>query len=202
MVTVREATAADAAAVCRVHEASIRGLGPEGYDERQVEAWAGDRSPADYDHLGDAGARYDTVALVDTGGETDGERETHTQGEADGEGKADSPGRVVGFGTLVPDSRDYLDDDAGVDPAGAVEAVYVHPDHAGAGVGSLLLSDLEREARDRGLASLGMHASLNAVGFYERHGYERVREVAHEFGGDDCGVTGTVVELWRRLDPV
>lgn len=190
MVTVREATAADAAAVCRVHEASIRGLGPEGYDERQVEAWVGDRSPADYDHLGDAGARYDTVAVVDT------------EGETDGEGTRPSSGRVVGFGTLVPDRRDYLDDDAGVDPAGAVEAVYVHPDHAGAGVGSVLLSDLEREARDRGLASLGMHASLNAVGFYERHGYERVREVTHEFGGDDCGVTGTVVELWRRLDTV
>ncbi|WP_435063108.1 GNAT family N-acetyltransferase [Halobaculum sp. EA56] len=180
MVRVREATPGDAAAVCRVHEASIRGLGPRAYDAEQVDAWAGDRSPGDYDHLGDGDA-YNIVAEVD--------------------------GAVVGFGTLVPEPPDYLSEPPaalelpdGSGTVGAVEAVYVDPDRAGEGLGSALLADLEREARERGLRALGLHASLNAVGFYERHGYEREREVVHEFGGDDCDVTGTVVELWTRLD--
>lgn len=169
VLRVREAEPSDAAAVCRVHEAAIRGLGPRGYDDDQVDAWAGDRSPADYDFDTED---YDVVA--------------------------DRDGEVVGFGTLVPERPDYLTD-RGDSPAGAVEAVYVHPDHAGEGVGSAILADLEREARDRGLASLGLQASLNAVEFYERRGYEREREVSHAFGGDDCEVRGTVVEMWRHL---
>ncbi|GAA0192084.1 GNAT family N-acetyltransferase [Halobaculum roseum] len=194
MVTVREATGDDAAAVCRVHEASIRGLGTRGYDAEQVEAWAGDRSPADYDHLGNDAPRYDTVA-VDSGAVDAGAGDGEPSGR-----DTDDGGRVVGFGTLIPSRRDYLADGPGAGPPGTVEAVYVHPDRAGEGVGTALLADLERAAGDRGLGALGMHASLNAVGFYERHGYTRVRAVTHEFGGDDCEVTGTVVELWKRIE--
>ncbi|PSQ06968.1 GNAT family N-acetyltransferase [Halobacteriales archaeon QS_6_71_20] len=187
MTRVREADPADAAAVRRVHEASILGLGPRGYDAEQVDAWAGDRTPADYGHLGGAG-RHSVVAERD--------------GDADGDSRGD--GAVVGFGELTPERADYLagppatvgGDDAAV---GAVEAVYVHPAHAGEGVGSALLAALEREASARGLDALGLHASLNAVGFYERRGYEREREATHAFG-DDPDVTGTVVELWKRLD--
>ncbi|WP_277553540.1 GNAT family N-acetyltransferase [Halobaculum limi] len=187
MVRIREANGDDAAAVCRVHAASIRGLGPRGYDADQVEAWAGDYESADYDHLADDGLRYDTVAV---------DREA----DLDGDGKSNEDGDVVGFGTLIPYRRDYLVADPPAHPVGTIEAVYVHPEYAGEGVGSALLRDLEREARDHGLASLGMHASLNAVSFYGHHGYARTTEVRHEFGGDDCDVTGAVVEMWKRLD--
>jgi hypothetical protein len=46
----------------------------------------------------------------------------------------------------------------------------------------------------------GRPASLNAVPFYELHGYERVREHDHEFSGHgSTGVTGTVVEMKKEL---
>ena len=72
-------------------------------------------------------------------------------------------GAVAGFGHLVP-------------AVGEVHAVYVHPDHARRGVGSALLAELEGYARGRGLDRLSLQSSLNAVGFYERAGYERVGE--------------------------
>lgn len=72
-------------------------------------------------------------------------------------------GAVAGFGHLVLD-------------AGEVHAVYVHPDHARHGVGSALLVELEGYARGRGHTELALQSSLNAVGFYERAGYERVGE--------------------------
>ena len=70
-------------------------------------------------------------------------------------------GEVAGFGHVVPD-------------VGEVHAVYVHPDHAGHGVGSALLAELEGYARGRGLTELCLQSSLNAVEFYERAAYEKV----------------------------
>jgi N-acetylglutamate synthase-like GNAT family acetyltransferase len=69
-------------------------------------------------------------------------------------------GAVVGFSTL----------NAAV---GEVEAVYVAPEAAGRGLGLQLLRVLEDRARTRGLHALHLNASLNAVPFYERAGYER-----------------------------
>jgi len=70
---------------------------------------------------------------------------------------------VAGFGHVVP-------------AVGEVHAVYVHPDHTRCGVGSTLLAELEGFARGLGLPSLSLQSSLNAVGFYEMAGYERVDE--------------------------
>ena len=72
-------------------------------------------------------------------------------------------GAVAGFGHLVP-------------AVSEVHAVYVHPDHARRGVGSALLAELEGYARGRDLDHLSLQSSLNAVGFYERAGYERIGE--------------------------
>lgn len=94
---------------------------------------------------------------------------------------AERRSEVAGFGDLVPDSED-------VDADGEVRAVYVHPRHAGRGVGTALLAELEGYARGAGLGSLELSASLNAVGFYERAGYERVRETTHDTGGVDLDV--------------
>ena len=89
-------------------------------------------------------------------------------------------GAVVGFGHVVLD-------------AGEVHAVYVHPDHADHGVGSALLAELEGYARGRGCGGLSLQSSLNAVGFYERAGYERVGE-----GESPGGLS--VVEMRKELD--
>lgn len=48
-IEVREASEEDAEEILRVHSTSIRRLGPEAYDEHQVDAWdREDREPDDY----------------------------------------------------------------------------------------------------------------------------------------------------------
>ena len=47
-VSVREAVAGDAQQICDVHLSSIEGLGTQSYTEKQVAAWAHDRSPDEY----------------------------------------------------------------------------------------------------------------------------------------------------------
>ena len=71
---------------------------------------------------------------------------------------AEVSGALAGFGQLNPVSRE-------------LEALYVHPDHAGRGIGRALLLHLEGLTRKVGVASLRLTATLNAVPFYERSGW-------------------------------
>ncbi len=73
---------------------------------------------------------------------------------------------VVGFAQLAPDE-------------GEIEGIYVRPDRQGEGIGRMLLSALEAQARVRGISSLELAATLNAVGFYERAGYTQRRVAVH-----------------------
>lgn len=52
-----------------------------------------------------------------------------------------------------------------------LRAVYVSPEFAGRGVGTMILNALEEIARENGLTNLHLGASLNAVSFYEKHGW-------------------------------
>ena len=54
------------------------------------------------------------------------------------------------------------------------EKLYVHPDHARRGVARLLVERVEVVASRESVRSLTLVASLNAVPFYERVGYEGV----------------------------
>jgi putative acetyltransferase len=65
---------------------------------------------------------------------------------------------VVGFSELAPD-------------VGEVRAVYVRPDRVRQRIGSELLGAVEAAARARALPRLRIESSINAVPFYERHGY-------------------------------
>ena len=78
---IRDATDDDASAIRQVHEASIRGLGPEAYDDRQVEAWATGCASADY------------AASIDE----DGNEFV----------VAEDDGTILGFGSLSHDASGY-----------------------------------------------------------------------------------------------
>lgn len=81
----------------------------------------------------------------------------------------ETDGEVAGFGSLHRDEGELL-------------AMYVHPDHARQGVGAALLEHLEGVAREDGTDTITLLGSVNAVPFYEHHGYERVRTTTHEQG--------------------
>ena len=52
-----------------------------------------------------------------------------------------------------------------------ISAIYIHPDVVGKGVGTKLLSKLEEIARNNNVVKIAVHSTLNAKGFYQRHGY-------------------------------
>lgn len=56
-----------------------------------------------------------------------------------------------------------------------IDMLYVHPHHAGAGVGSALLAALEKIASARGAKSVSVDASDTAQPFFERRGYASVQ---------------------------
>ena len=74
---------------------------------------------------------------------------------------AERNGSPVGFAQVDLDRQHF-------------EKLYVRPDHARRGVASRLVERVESAARDAGLPSLTLVASLNALPFYERVGYEGV----------------------------
>ncbi|HYP02727.1 MAG TPA: GNAT family N-acetyltransferase [Pyrinomonadaceae bacterium] len=83
---------------------------------------------------------------------------------------AEEGAEIIGFGTL-----NQAD--------GEVEAVYVHPQAVRRGVGMKLLLTLEGRARETGLRSLHLCASLNGIAFYERAGFVRQRDSSHRLPG-------------------
>lgn len=167
---IRDATSANAEAVRTVHYALIIGLGPEAYDNRQVEAWAGGCRDADYTAAIEADVLDHVVALRD--------------------------GVVVGFGSLKWEVPDDYEADIGAE----VTAVYVLPSVAREGVGTTIYAEVEQRARKQNIRVVGLSASLPAVPFYEAHWYNSVTEYDHEFSShEDTDVTGRVVKMRKEL---
>jgi putative acetyltransferase len=165
-MNVRRMTDLDRGAVANLHRRSARELGARAYDEETAKAWAGDRCHCDYD-LGDADATF--VVAVTAPDVTRAPRVERSPGGGEGD--------VAGFGHLNADT-------------GALEAVYVSPTYAGEGVGTRLLDVLESRAVEAGVEDLSLVSSLNAVGFYEHHGYAVTDETTVESRGN--GVTATL----------
>lgn len=92
---------------------------------------------------------------------------------------------VIGFGQL--------------DPArGEIDAVYVDPSAARSGVGTALLGALEQIARNCGIFHLHLIATLNAVAFYSRAGYERECDTTYR---TLAGIDMPVVSMAKRVPP-
>jgi putative acetyltransferase len=81
--------------------------------------------------------------------------------------------KVVGFGTLDLEE-------------GIILQLYVHPDHAGRGIGALILDELLRLTRAAGHDGVRLNSSLNARDFYVRAGFQSGESCQHRFrsGGE------------------
>jgi putative acetyltransferase len=82
---------------------------------------------------------------------------------------AEMDGELVGIAALVTADSE-------------LRACYVLPAAARRGVGSALVAEIERIARDHGLTHLELLSSLTAEPFYRRLGYEAEDRVEHVFG--------------------
>ncbi len=77
---------------------------------------------------------------------------------------AEVNGEIAGFGSIVENE---------------LRAVYVSAKHARRGVGSALLTDLEKVARSKRCTELHMHSSITAEPFYRRHGFRELERGFH-----------------------
>jgi putative acetyltransferase len=184
VVRLRPARATDAAPLQATHVAAIEAFGPDAYDERQVRAWASKDGDPD-------------LALS-----TEDEQVVVAEPEPDDEVGPDDADRpaVAGFGHVALDGVRSAPDDRAAALAdrdtAEVIAVYVHPAYARTGLGTRLLDWNEARARERDCEVVGLLASENAVGFYERRGYEALRKVTIEnTGGVEMATTWMEREL-------
>jgi len=80
---------------------------------------------------------------------------------------------------------------------GHIDLAFVAPDSAGQGIGSRLLSAVEREARHWGIPTLSVEASLGARALFAREGWVLLREqIVHR---DGIALTNFAIE--KRLAP-
>jgi predicted GNAT family N-acyltransferase len=99
----------------------------------------------------------------------------------------------------VPESEEWDADDAAsvhvlatsnrepvgtgrLNPAGKIGRIAVVAGHRGRGIGSLILRRLLEEARRLGIRTPYLHAQLQAVPFYEKHGFACQGNVFDEAG--------------------
>lgn len=61
-----------------------------------------------------------------------------------------------------------------------IGAIYIHPKVMGTGVGSCLLLDLEARASNDKAERLTLCSTINALGFYQHHGYVSEGKAFHE----------------------
>src|SRR5262249_32041746 len=94
---------------------------------------------------------------------------------AEGRGRVavDGSGRRLGFSVVLPvtDRRCELDD------------LFVEPDSMRLGVGRVLVDDVATRAEASGATHVDVIANPNALGFYERIGFEITGQVETRFGG-------------------
>lgn len=62
-------------------------------------------------------------------------------------------------------------------------AMYIHPCSTGMGIGKKILARLEALAGDNGIDRLTLGSTMNALGFYKKHGYVEEGEMFHELPG-------------------
>lgn len=93
---------------------------------------------------------------------------------------AEEGGKCIGFGSI---SRERPE----------IEALFVSPEYFGKGVGSEMLSQLEKVVNFQSNGQFQVDSTRNAVPFYEKHGYHQHSECAH------TEPDGTEVECIRMV---
>lgn len=170
---VRPAVLADAPAISDLIDASIRGIGAERYDPRQIESSLAHLFGVDTRMIEDG-----TYYVVE-----------------------EPDGRIVGAGgwsrRRTPFGGDQASHfrDAGLREPGrdaaVIRAFYVHPDRARRGIGRLLMEASEGAAQAEGYRRFELVATLTGIPLYAACGYQEVEPVGIELPD------GVVIEAVR-----
>jgi GNAT superfamily N-acetyltransferase len=90
-------------------------------------------------------------------------------------------GAFVG-GQLIGTASWHVNGDDG--ETARIASVFVHPLFTRLGIGGRLLSEVEARAVRSGFDQLGTSTTINAVAFFERHGYQEASRGVKGFGPD------------------
>jgi GNAT superfamily N-acetyltransferase len=165
---LRLATEEDVPALHALIEASVRGLQAGDYTQAQIEGALG------------------TVLGLDTQLIRDGTYFVAEAVEVGPDPKAEASRPLAGCGgwskrkTLFGADRGPGREPELLDPAtdaAKVRAIFVHPDYARLGLGSLILATVESAAREAGFARYEMGSTLTGVPLYRLKGYVEVEQI-------------------------
>ena len=94
---------------------------------------------------------------------------------------AEEGGRVLGFGHLTRGTKESDEKTM------MIRGLFVDPDCGVKGVGSTLLREMEKKAKELGEADcLVVHSSLNAVEFYKKCGFVALELTTHQMSEQSC----------------
>jgi len=69
--------------------------------------------------------------------------------------------------------------------AAKIRAIFVHPDFARMGLGSMILTTAEEAAKAAGFSRFEMGSTLTGVALYERKGYQEIERRKVPVGGEE-----------------
>jgi GNAT superfamily N-acetyltransferase len=162
--TLRLATEADIPALHTLIEASVRGLQAGDYSPAQIEGALGTVLGLDTQLIADR--TYFLAESLDQNSKA--QRAAGCGGWSKRKtlfGADRGPGRA-------PEFLDPATD------AAKVRAIFVHPDFARRGLGSLILATVENAAREAGFRRFEMGSTLTGVPLYRLKGYVEVERIA------------------------
>jgi GNAT superfamily N-acetyltransferase len=174
---LRVATADDVTAIRRLIEASVRELQAGDYTEAQRESALATVFSVDSQLIAD-GTYF--VALDECGALAGGGGWSFRKTLYGGDHQVEK---------IEPERLDPAVD------AAKVRAIFVHPDFARRGVGSLILSAAESAATEAGFRRFEMGSTLTGVSLYSLKGYQEVARLRVPVGG---GETIAVVRMVKR----
>jgi len=161
--TLRAATEDDIPTLHALIEASVRGLQAGDYTTAQIEGALGTVLGLDTQLIADR-----TYFIAETLDQNAGTRSAGCGGWSK---------RKTLFGADRGPGREPELLDPGVDAA-KVRAIFVHPDFARRGLGSLILARVEAEAAAAGFRRYEMGSTLTGVALYTLKGYVEVERIA------------------------
>jgi GNAT superfamily N-acetyltransferase len=162
-IEIRRAKEADVPALRCLIEASVRGLQADYYSPAQIEGALGNALGLDTQLIADQ-----TYFVAET---------RIKQDETLAVGCGGWSYRKTLFGSDHGPGREMAFLDPSVDAA-KVRAIFVHPQWARRGIGSLILSHCEAAARAAGFRRFEMGSTLTGVPLYLLKGYREVERIA------------------------
>jgi N-acetylglutamate synthase-like GNAT family acetyltransferase len=157
-VAIRRATFADVPALHALIEASVRGLQAYDYTQAEIEGALGHALGLDSQLVADG-----TYFIAEVGG------------EMVASGGWSYRATLCGSDGMTGRERASLDP---ATDAAKIRAIFVHPEWARRGLGTLMLEYCEERAREAGFTRLEMGSTLTGAPLYRLKGYQEIERIA------------------------